>query len=77
MSGCLPVQEEAAASERCSGVLSKLGRSKEVPLLRGEDAVGKAETALEELIDVLLRSPAPVKISVARYVSGAPGAVRC
>ena len=61
------LQEEAIASERCSGVLFKLARSKELPLCTSTTALAKVDATLKELLQGLGRTAAPVKIAVARY----------
>jgi hypothetical protein len=59
-------KEEQTASERCSAVLFKLARAKDLPACDSIAVANKVDTTLDGVIAGLLKTPAPVKIAVAR-----------
>lgn len=63
-------QEELAAADRCSSILLKLARAKEVPQCKagrtGADLAEKVEANLKELLEHLQRVSVPMKLAVAR-----------
>ena len=67
---CLRKQEELAAADRCSGILMKLARAKEVPQCKagrtGAQLAESVEAKLKELLEHLQRTPVPMKLAVAR-----------
>lgn len=67
---CLEQQEELTAAERCSAILVKLARAKEVPQCKaGRTGAQLAETVeggLQQLLEYLQRTTVPMKLAVAR-----------
>jgi hypothetical protein len=64
------LQEELAAAERCSAILMKLARAKDVPQCQagrtGAALAEKVEASLKELLEHLQRTSVPIKLAVAR-----------
>jgi hypothetical protein len=63
-------QEELTAAERCSGILVKLARAKDVPRCKagrtGAQLAEAVEAGLQQLLEYLQKTSVPMKLAVAR-----------